>query len=71
VAYPLDGFGVLSPDPTFAPRMGPATDPYFFGVQTLMSVGSSLYAGGVWKSIGVGTQTYAQPKYVRFGPPAS
>lgn len=70
-AFPVEGFGVLSPDPSFIPWMGPDTQPYFYGVQTLLSYGSSLYAGGVWKSIWVGGQAYAQPKYVRFGPAVS
>jgi hypothetical protein len=70
-AFSVTGSGILSPDPSFKPWMGPETEPYFYGVQTLLSSGSSLYAGGVWKSIGVGSKTYTHPKYVRFGPAAS
>lgn len=55
------------PDPTWAPALGPATSPYFFGVYTLLLADRQLYAGGVWKYIYAG-KFYAQPKFASFKP---
>jgi hypothetical protein len=54
------------PDSTWAPRLGPASSPYFFGVYTLLLDGGDLYVGGVWKQIYSGGKSYPQPKFASF-----
>ncbi len=53
------------PDPTWAPALGPATSPYFYGVYTLLVADRQLYAGGVWKYV-YASKFYAQPKFASF-----
>ena len=55
-----------NPDPAWAPSLGPATSPYFFGVYTLLLDGGDLYVGGVWKQIFSGGERYVQPKFTSF-----
>ena len=69
-AFPYNGSGVLSPLTSFVPWLGPNKGVYFFGVWSLINDGTSLFAGGDWQSIKVGSTTYAQSKYARFGPAA-
>ena len=54
------------PDSTWAPSLGPASSPYFFGVHTLVLDGGDLHVGGVWKHIYSAGKRYLQPKITSF-----
>ncbi len=56
-------------DPTWAPSMNPTTQPYFFGVWSLeITADGSLWAGGAFKTVAVGTTPYPRPKLAAFPP---
>lgn len=65
-AFPYTSTGSPPADTTWAPRLGPAFPPYFYGVWTLQVFDDVLHAGGVFNSVVAGGVTYAQPKYARF-----
>lgn len=65
-AFPDLTFTRPDPDSTWAPALGPATSPYFFGVYTLLLDGGDLYVGGVWKHIFSDGKRYLQPKFTSF-----
>jgi hypothetical protein len=54
-------------DPAWAPSMNPTTQPYYFGVWSVeITADGALWAGGAFKSVAVGTTTYAHPKLAAF-----
>ena len=63
-AFDYNGNG--TPDPNWAPNLGPTFDPYYYGVWVLQVYGQSLYVGGVFRyQNGTSVPNY---KYLRFGP---
>ena len=63
-AFDYNGNG--TPDPNWAPNLGPTIDPYYYGVWVLQVYGQSLYAGGVFKYVGNNGVTSPNAKYARF-----
>lgn len=66
VSFPDRASGRPDPEADWAPALGPAGAPYFYGVWTLATQGADLYAAGVFKSVSSQGITVPQAKIVKF-----